>query len=60
MLTLQALCIASFDQGNKKRGQIKYCGGTTNLLPLLRIGRKQFAFVLLISVTLENYFANLR
>ena len=53
-------CKLCLDQGNKKRGQIKYCGGTTNLLPFMRIGRKQFAFVLLISVTLGNYFANLR
>ena len=31
-------CKLCLDQGNKKRGQIKYCGGTTNLLLLMRIG----------------------
>ena len=31
-------CKLCIDQGNKKRGQIKYCGGTTNLLLLMRIG----------------------
>ena len=57
-------CKLCLDQGNKKRGQIKYCGGTTNLLLLMRIGRKQFFLVmhLYFSCLLpwKNEFANLR
>ena len=50
-------CKLCLDQGNKKRGQIKYCGGTTNLLLLinedwLKTVFPGNAFVLLISVTL--------
>ena len=57
-------CKLCLDQGNKKRGQIKYCGGTTNLLLLMRIGWKQFFLVMHLYFSFllpwKNYFANLR
>ena len=57
-------CKLCLDQGNKKRGQIKYCGGTTNLLLLMRIGWKQFFLVMHLYFSfllpLKDYFANLR
>ena len=57
-------CKLCLDQGNKKRGQIKYCGGTTNLLLLMRIGWKQFFLVMHLYFSFllpcKNYFASLR